>query len=687
MKTESWPMLLALGAFLCASPSFGKNMFTWRMVILPSLDFRKSDKTQEAVDFMVRLQKAGYNGIFFDGVPMRIDLAGEKPATHANLQRVLSAAKQNGITIIPLGQHAESNPYMDPSLVEAFPNKETPFVTGSGLAVPAGDPSVSIKNGDFENGRSSWFLKNGNWAIDSTIKNSGTASLRIQDPTSIRARADQNVKVKPYRTYRLSMMVKTQNIKTYQSTNDQRGRDIGFQAQSRGTYHWYDRSFDNKLGINSNWKRVTKEFHSFGQNSVAVSVQATNVFRYTGTVWFDDVTITEVGLSDPVVRADMPVLVKTASGQLKDGVDYTLGTEKLHIPQGSSAKEGDTLLVDWYKRGEFDRPAFCYDNVWYGVRTEIALFDSLFHAPRARAMIYSEWRLAGWDPVCADKYNTPERGSGPYMSAVANITSSLYKEANGSRISLLFNDMYDPYHKNQSGYYAVRGGMAGSGYGLDEDIVIMNWCATNRRKSLKFFAGMDDTDHPGWGVKTTKQRQIISSYAGSGAFANWLAILDSAESEGLSDDAVIGMSYHQYKSFPDNYALVEDMADQCRAAGRWADGPIPFPDSTEGIPSPYVGLKNESRPAQFNGISLTSRAVDISSSRLLRFTIPSAHPVNLAIYNLHGQEMSTVINERLAQGVHERKVDVSKMAPGVYFARLTVAGTNVRCATKKMIVF
>jgi len=65
------------------------------------------------------------------------------------------------------------------------------------------------------------------------------------------------------------------------------------------------------------------------------------------------------------------------------------------------------------------------------------------------------------------------------------------------------------------------------------------------------------------------------------------------------------------------------------------------------------------------------------------FTIKKAGNVSLTVYNMLGQEVSTLINEEMAPGSYKAKFDGTGLASGVYIYRLT---TNDYTSIKKMVL-
>ena len=65
------------------------------------------------------------------------------------------------------------------------------------------------------------------------------------------------------------------------------------------------------------------------------------------------------------------------------------------------------------------------------------------------------------------------------------------------------------------------------------------------------------------------------------------------------------------------------------------------------------------------------------------FTIPRRSFVTLKVYDIHGREVATVVNEARSAGANEAEWDASGMASGVYFYRLSADGV---IRTRKMLL-
>jgi hypothetical protein len=68
---------------------------------------------------------------------------------------------------------------------------------------------------------------------------------------------------------------------------------------------------------------------------------------------------------------------------------------------------------------------------------------------------------------------------------------------------------------------------------------------------------------------------------------------------------------------------------------------------------------------------------------VIRYQLPASAPVTLAVYDLLGREVRTLVNERMNAGVYEVAFDGSGLSSGVYFYRLS-AGDFVQ--TKRLMI-
>jgi hypothetical protein len=70
-------------------------------------------------------------------------------------------------------------------------------------------------------------------------------------------------------------------------------------------------------------------------------------------------------------------------------------------------------------------------------------------------------------------------------------------------------------------------------------------------------------------------------------------------------------------------------------------------------------------------------------STTIRFNTSQYAPVRLAVFNMLGQKVATLVDHELAAGTHQVEFDGSRFTSGVYFYRLTSGSTMM---TKRMVL-
>ncbi|HJY64804.1 MAG TPA: T9SS type A sorting domain-containing protein [Ignavibacteria bacterium] len=67
----------------------------------------------------------------------------------------------------------------------------------------------------------------------------------------------------------------------------------------------------------------------------------------------------------------------------------------------------------------------------------------------------------------------------------------------------------------------------------------------------------------------------------------------------------------------------------------------------------------------------------------IKFDIPQTISTKVAVYDILGNEVATVVNETLKPGEYEIDFDTKGLPPGTYFYKLVINGFS---KTKKMIL-
>lgn len=89
------------------------------------------------------------------------------------------------------------------------------------------------------------------------------------------------------------------------------------------------------------------------------------------------------------------------------------------------------------------------------------------------------------------------------------------------------------------------------------------------------------------------------------------------------------------------------------------------------------------KPAEVEGYALTNYPNPFSRSTTIQFTIPNETKVLVKIYNIFGQEIETVVNQKYLSGTHIVKYDAAGLPTGHYLYRLQTTDFSI---TKKMIL-
>ena len=98
-----------------------------------------------------------------------------------------------------------------------------------------------------------------------------------------------------------------------------------------------------------------------------------------------------------------------------------------------------------------------------------------------------------------------------------------------------------------------------------------------------------------------------------------------------------------------------------------------------------TGLTDVPTVAELLSLTLAQPAPNPAGARtLIRFTLPADGPVTLAVYDLQGRRVVSLLNRALqSAGVHDVPVRTDGWPAGCYFCRLEASGVSV---TRRMLV-
>jgi hypothetical protein len=159
-----------------------------------------------------------------------------------------------------------------------------------------GDKANLLVNPAFEAGDSEWnfssWRKQGQFTVGGNLKYNGQASLRIDNVAEDDSFARQTVKVKPGTRYRMTGFIKTKDVNV-------KGTGASLAVEGK---------FEKTANVSGSqgWTKVSFEFDSGTRESVKVGPRLGHHGSLaTGTAWFDDLTLVEVGsTTDEVAKAE-----------------------------------------------------------------------------------------------------------------------------------------------------------------------------------------------------------------------------------------------------------------------------------------------------------------------------------------------------------------------------------------------
>jgi hypothetical protein len=456
-----------------------------------------------------------------------------------NVARVKALAASNHLEIVPaLFPIGYSNDLLshDPNLVEGLPVTNALFVVHAGAARLESELPVAFRGGDFSD------LKRWDWKDDTVVADAGTA--RVTDPRGKPARIVARLKLLPFHQYHISVRVKTQDF---------RGTPEVKVLPPNG-----DLNFDYmKVKPTQDWQTHHVVFNSLTNSEVNVYFGCWD--GTTGSLWWDDARIEEVGLLNLIRRDGAPLTVKRDDGApLAEGRDFERVADPLmgnhpwkgeydvyHEPPVIKTRlpDGTRLRVSYYHAVTvYDGQAMICPSE---PRTVELLRDQAcrMHAAwdaKGYFMSHDEIRVLNWCEACQ------RRGldAGAILADNVRTCIRLLREVNpGGRI-YVWSDMFDPNHNAHADYYLVRGNLAGSWEGLDPDVIVVPWYFEKRDASLKWFAGRG-------------HRQVIAGYydAAPERARAWLAAAKQV-------NGVEGIIYTTWKH---NYGDLERFAGIVRA--------------------------------------------------------------------------------------------------------------------------
>lgn len=438
--------------------------------------------------------KAGYTHMLLaDSKFCRLEDMDER--YFRNLEKVKSLANEFKLTIVPAVMPiGYSNDILsrDPNLVEALPVKDALFVVQGGTARFAADSRVRLKSGDFSD-LAAW-----DWKDECVTPDGGTA--RVTDPNGRNARIVQKLPVTPFRQYHISVRIKTAS---FTGTPE-----VKVLADGKAL------TFIN-LGVKptQDWTEHHTVFNSLDHKEVFVYLGCWD--GRTGSLWWDDAKIEEIGLLNVVRRPGAPLTVVAEWGDpatqhrpLVEGEDFERITDPnmgVHpwpgeyevwheLPSLRLTDQGAKRVADGTKlRVSYFHAITIHDGQAMICPSEPKTLDVLReHVQRVHRafeassyfMSHDEIRVLNWCDACQRR----KLSAGAILADHLRQCTKILRETAPNAKTFVWSDMFDPNHNAVTDYYLVRGDLTGSWEGLDRDVIVAVWYFDKRAESMRWFA-------------------------------------------------------------------------------------------------------------------------------------------------------------------------------------------------------
>jgi hypothetical protein len=492
VKTQCFLLASLLALQLHAAPRYPDRLvwvFGWNL-----------NSDNEVAEITRLFETAGQHQINGAVVSFGLDsLCKHPPDYFRRLEQVRLASEKNGVELIPsvfsVGYGGGTLSH-DRNLAEGVLVENAPFLVTGNEARLVPDPDPIAANGGFEewNGNSLKAFGFHDYPgevsfADREVRHGGQASVRLQNFTANphgHGRVMQSVKVRPHRSYRFSVWVKTEGL---QPANAFRLVVLA------GERDLAPRQFS--IPSTGDWRKISLVFNSCTFEKVAIYAGLWGGKH--GKLWLDDWTVEEVGPVNVLHRPGTPATVRSEDGSVTftEGKDYAplrdpnlqpFHDDKdalpLKIPEGSRIRSGDRLRVSWY------HSMLIHDSQVTICMAEPAVYEIWDHEakllaeklhPKRVLLNMDEVRMGGTCKACQGKDMAALLGE-----CVTRQAKILRRHIPGAEV-YVWSDMFDPNHNAKNNYYLVQGDFTGSWKHLPKDLMIAVWGGEPRPESLKFF--------------------------------------------------------------------------------------------------------------------------------------------------------------------------------------------------------
>ncbi len=493
---------LCVQSAAAASANGSEKVYPYRWVYVSRGLGRDSD-VEEIRQIVPTAAAHGLNGMALAAGLDRISL--RSPDYIRRLHEVKALCEKNRVEIIPLifsVGYGGSVLGHNRNLAAGIPVKDAVFVVKGREARLVADPRVEIVNGGFEEFQGHrlkgyrFHDKPGQITfVDTKTVKEGKASLRLEHFGELdahgHARIAQELKVHPYRFYRVWCWVKTEGLSPANALR------IQVLAEGRALA-----PYDPGVPATTDWRHVAMVFNSLCYHRVGLYAGLWG--GKGGRVWLDGLRIEELGLMNVLRRPGTPIAVRSEDGRMlyREGMDYEpivdprLNPSRpygqpvpLRLTRNSRLRDGQRLRVSFYhgmcvNRGQV---SVCMSEpelyeIW---RKEARLIHRHLQ-PKKYLLSMDEIRAGGSCAACKARNMSMAQILGDCLTRQV----AILREVNPKAEILVWSDMLDPNHNAHGNYYLVEGDFTGSWKYVPKNLVIVCWYYQKRDASLKFFSDL-----------------------------------------------------------------------------------------------------------------------------------------------------------------------------------------------------
>jgi hypothetical protein len=530
MKRAIW--IVAMGLVLLGTSAGGETkVYPNRWVRIGSNlgDDRELDRVRKII---TTASEHGLNGVALSAGLDGLDvMPGDRMRRLKEVQRICA---ERHMEIIPLFMSAGYGGAIlahDKNLAAGLAVRDALFVVKGGQAGLVADPEVGLVNAGFERSNEkqiAGFEMPGKSAegisVDTLMFKEGNASVRFEDPGQLSGQdltLSQETAVHPYRCYRLSCWIRSENM----ASSDPFGSGY-FRLDVKGVGDERRLQYENpKLQETAEWYRVAVGFNTWGYEKVRISAIVEKGTK--GKFWLDDLRLEEVGLVNTLRRPGAPLVVRgeTSGTVYEERRDYDEVVDAnlnfrfdhdgpaIRITAQSRIREGERLRVSWYHgvsvyRGQ--TPLCMSEPKLYDLwRAQARLVHETL-APKKYLLSQDEIRVGGSCEACRSRGMT----MGQVLGDCITRQFRMLRDLNPAAEIFVWSDMLDPNHNakpSQKYYYLAEGTFVDSWKYIPKELRIACWYYDVRDKSLPFFSALgfqtlgaayydaDNLDNPkGW---------------------------------------------------------------------------------------------------------------------------------------------------------------------------------------------